>query len=127
MNSSLGSTPRSTIALLLLLALGACKSQQLQNPPPPMPVVPPTIVPETPKTPAWVGEPLSWDKLSQIDAWLASQPDGGDPYWKIEGELQLSQGRLEFARREAGGQKSPPAAAQSRINAALATFRRIAA
>jgi hypothetical protein len=134
MNSSFGPRSRlarrvrrSACALLLSASTFACRSTTQQSVPPPMPVEPMPVVPEPVRTPAWVGEPLSWEKLKEIESWIASQGEGADPYWKIEGELQLNQGRLEFARRESGGQKVAPDTVKSRIQVALAGFRQIAA
>lgn len=52
--------------------------------------------------PAWIAEPLSWEKLATIETWLATDGARARPLWRIEGELVLHLGRLEFARRDAG-------------------------
>lgn len=77
-------------------------------------------------TPAWVGMPVSWEKLNAIEAWLGEQPADSHGFWRVEGELQLQQGRLEFARRDATGKATPAAVAQ-RTQAARAGIARLIA
>jgi hypothetical protein len=121
-------------ALLLLVPLAfACKSSNRMTTyeaPVPTPTEPVASSPDVVATPEWVTEPLSWEKLAAIEAWLATQPDDGDAFWRVEGELQLAQGRLEFARRAQIGASTPkeaePAAVASRIRSARAGLQRVA-
>lgn len=56
----------------------------------------------TPSTlPDWAGESISWEKLDRIETWLAEESRGADPFWRVEAELQLAEGRMSFAS-EAG-------------------------
>ncbi len=77
--------------------------------------------------PAWIGEPLSWEKLTEIEAWLATQHGAAKGYWQIEGELQLSLGRLELAGRESANEKSASTTLQSRLRASRAGLERVVA
>lgn len=47
--------------------------------------------------PSWVDEPLSWAKLDTIESWLENIGTGASPFWRVEAELQLAEGRLSFA------------------------------
>lgn len=47
--------------------------------------------------PAWANEPLSWAKLDTIESWLENAGTGASPFWRVEAELQLAEGRLSFA------------------------------
>lgn len=78
-------------------------------------------------TPAWVGQPLSWEKLHEIEDWLTTQPSDSKSYWFIEGELELNRGRLEFARRDLGSEKSASTALQARVRAARGGFASVLA
>jgi len=78
-------------------------------------------------TPAWVGEPLSWEKLHEIESWLTAQGTDSQSYWYVEGELELNRGRLEFARRDASGEKTGASAVQARVRTARAGFERVLA
>lgn len=141
MTSRLGSTPllraRTRAALLLvpflvLGSLGACRSARTSVPPDPIatPTEPARATPEAEPTPAWVGAPLSWDKLKAIETWLAAQPAESRGFWSVEGELQLAQGRLEFARRELGKNAANSTAGAGtpagRVRAARAGLERVA-
>ena len=53
--------------------------------------------------PEWVGQPLSWSKLEEIQAWQASSLGYGSPFWKNEAELTLAEGRLTFAQDSPAG------------------------
>lgn len=57
--------------------------------------------------PDWVGTPLNWGKLERLGQWLQFEAGRYDPYWRVQAELTLGEGRLTFARRE-DGQSSPP-------------------
>jgi N-acetylmuramoyl-L-alanine amidase len=110
---------------LALACFSACKSAK----PAPETVNPEPIQPQTTSTaeaiPSWVGESLSWEKLKEIETWLATQPSTTKSYWQIEGELQLNLGRLEFARRDQGKEKATPEIVQSRMRTARAGLERV--
>lgn len=47
--------------------------------------------------PSWAGQSVSWEKLDSIERWLESESYRSDPFWRVEAELQLAEGRLAFA------------------------------
>jgi hypothetical protein len=107
---------------ILLAALSACRTTT----PPPLPAPTARSVPvET--TPAWVGEPLSWEQLREIETWLAVHGHEPGNAWAVEAELELNRGRLEFARRDASAGKVPAEAVQARVRTARAGFERVVA
>ncbi|MBL4771132.1 MAG: N-acetylmuramoyl-L-alanine amidase [Planctomycetes bacterium] len=73
-------------------------------------------------TPPWVGQENSWEKLEAINGWLATQGTYSEAYWRVEGRLQLAEGRMEFYRleRTSAGEKTN----RQRISAARADFMR---
>jgi N-acetyl-anhydromuramyl-L-alanine amidase AmpD len=108
--------------------LSACRSSK----PAPETVNPEPIGSSTARasevTPSWVGESLSWEKLKEIETWLALQPAASPKsYWQIEGELQLNSGRLAFARRDQGKEKATPEVVQARMRTARAGLERVLA
>lgn len=114
--------------ILFLLATGsACRNAPRRSEP--VPVAEPTATSAEPieTVPAWIGEPLSWNKLAEIESWLATQTGAPKGYWQVEGDLQLNLGRVEFAARERAAEKTTPASIQSRLRAARAGFERVAA
>lgn len=95
------------LALVALLSVGlaaSCRS-----------TYPSTMPEDTGRTrvsrgvPDWVGEPLSWDKLAEVETWLATEADRSTDYWRIEAMLTLAEGRLEFSLqdRETGRRGEP--------------------
>ncbi len=114
------------VAVLLLAAsFAACQAPQTLPPAPPSPSAPAT--PAVDRTPTWVGEPLSWSKLVDIESWLATREPTADPFWKVEGELTLNQGRMELARSEENGQKSTENTARARLFTSRAGLQRVIA
>ncbi len=98
-----GGRPRAfgaAIAGLFLLLVAGCRS----TPKPPVDTTSSTPGPYArtldDAVPAWLGEPLSWEKLARIEAWLANEGRSATPQWRNEAELALNSGRLAFARRE---------------------------
>jgi len=98
-----GGRPRAlgaAIAGLLLLLVAGCRStarppvEATSNEPGPYARTLDDAVP------GWLGEPLSWEKLGRIEAWLANEGRSATPQWRNEAELTLNSGRLTFARRE---------------------------
>ncbi len=77
--------------------------------------------------PDWLGEPLSWDKLARIEAWLETEGRGASPAWRIEGELALNSGRVEFARRELEADAGKAGVLVPRLRTARVGFERVLA
>ncbi len=75
--------------------------------------------------PSWVGEPEGWQKLEHIDRWLKTEARRFDAYWQLQAELALSDGRLAFAREEAGTAAAGRASWGARVFAARAGFQRV--
>jgi hypothetical protein len=110
------------------MTLGACRSTRTTAPlPPAAPITPIPVAPAVARTPQWVGEPLSWAKLAEIESWLAAEGASTDPFWRVEGELALNQGRMELSRAEKTGQKAAESAVRARLRTAHAGFRRLLA
>jgi hypothetical protein len=90
---------RSLVTALLIVALpllGGCRSVR---------PLPPDSSPGAERryddsVPGWVGQPLSWDKLAEVEAWLDGPALEASDFWRLEGVLELAQGRLEFALRD---------------------------
>jgi len=74
-------------------------------------------------TPPWADQTNSWAKLEAIHAWLDHQGDRSDPFWRVEGRLQLAEGRMEFYRAELA--QLEPGVSQQRLVAARADFLRV--
>lgn len=53
------------------------------------------------RVPIWAGHPLAWDKLRAISDWLQREGTYAEPYWVVEGHLQLAEGRLHYSHLEA--------------------------
>jgi N-acetylmuramoyl-L-alanine amidase-like protein len=102
----------------LLLSLGACRSA----PPAPMPEAPPDPVAPAP---AWLTQPLSWDKLEAMEAWLASGEAQQSPGLRLEAELELNEGRLTFSQRDMEKGKAPPETVRLRVEAAKDGFEKL--
>ena len=52
---------------------------------------------DTEALPPWAGQPTSWEKLDAIEAWLSQPAAERNPFWRIEGRLQLAEGRLDLS------------------------------
>jgi hypothetical protein len=73
--------------------------------------------------PPWAGQEISWEKLQDINSWLETQGASSEAYWRVEGRLQLAEGRMEFYRREratAGDRTN-----KQRVSSARADFLRV--
>ena len=106
---------RTAAALLLALALAACRTPPPRSPtadPGPLASTPVRASPEV--APPWIADPLSWAKLDAIEDWLASQPSSPRGFWALEGELQLQAGRIDLARRE--GEPAKPAGSDAQAS-----------
>jgi hypothetical protein len=81
------------LALSCLAALaGACKVPGTQ------PLSPERSGPQAGSDlPPWAGQPPSSEKLDAISAWLATPESGRSRFWRLEGELQLAEGRASLA------------------------------
>lgn len=82
----------------------------------------PTFAERSP-APDWRGDPLSWDKLDRIEAWLDSDATWDWPELVPEAVLELAEGRLQLAQEERAG--LPPAVLEQRLRASEAGFRRV--
>ncbi|MFT4537887.1 MAG: hypothetical protein ACI835_000319 [Planctomycetota bacterium] len=59
--------------------------------------------------PVWARESLTWEKLESIIYWLGTPESDSTGYWRVEAQLQLSEGRVTFTRRDLndGGTEIP--------------------
>jgi len=110
------------------LALGvaglfsACTTTPLGIPPAPEPDPAPADA-----TPPWVGRELSWEKLEAIETWLSTAWTGASAYWVNEARLQLGEGRVEFAKRDAADGHVPDDVLEQRLLKARTALERIVA
>ncbi|MCP5023910.1 MAG: N-acetylmuramoyl-L-alanine amidase [bacterium] len=117
------STWTLALALFALTACAAPRKSNLKAPSDPYPAH--TIKPMTGGPPPWVGQEMSWEKLEAINAWLANQGAASDPYWRVEGRLQLAEGRMRFYRNERT--TADESINRQRISTARADFMRVKA
>src|SRR5260221_362822 len=114
--------------LLPIAAFAARREVRMVEPlQPAPPASQPPIAPAVSRTPQWIGEPLSWAKLAEIEAWLATEGPSADPFWRVEGEIALNQGRVDLARAEKTGQKASDASSRGRLHTSRAGFQRVLA
>jgi hypothetical protein len=78
--------------------------------------------PEPAAAPAWVGMPLSWEKLEAIETWLMGVGPDRAPEYVTRAELELAEGRLAFAR---GDERTSGADVKARLASAETGFRRV--
>jgi hypothetical protein len=78
----------------------------------------------TSATPAWVGAPLDWNKLEEVERWLRGPDAAVNERWRVEGELTLAEGRVEFAR-EALAEDGDDQLVLARLGAARAGYQRV--
>jgi len=102
------------------LAITACKTEPRPQPPEPEPVL-------STAPPSWVKQPLSWEKLDVIEQWLETDAQRHDIGLVVEGELQLNEGRLYFARRDMEHKSVPPETLRVRVEHAKEGFDKILA
>lgn len=69
--------------------------------------------------PAWVGAEDGWGKLDRIERWLAQEAMHYAPYWRLQGELALAEGRADFAREDSSTRSA------GRLSAARLGFERV--
>lgn len=119
---------RGLLAVLLavLVPMGACRTTPPPEPLAPAPPVSPSpVAMASSRTPEWVGEPLSWSKLVDIETWLAAEGYSADPFWRVEGELALNQGRVELSRADPSGRSVADTAVRARVRTARTGFQRV--
>jgi hypothetical protein len=66
--------------------------------------------------------PLTWQKLEQIEQWLETPESRKNPGERIEAELQLNEGRVNFAKRDAERSTVPQDALRVRLQSARDGF-----
>lgn len=77
--------------------------------------------------PYWVGKPLSWSSLSEIEDWLHSDAALRNPHWRVQGELILAEGRLQLARADEAAGSTSERTLSARREAARDGFERVLA
>lgn len=77
--------------------------------------------------PGWVGQPEGWAKLDAIDRWLAGDAVRYDPYWRVQGELALADGRAAFADTELEREGTRTSRWQIRVESARSGYGRVLA
>jgi hypothetical protein len=87
---------------------------------------PPPVEPEL-VTPAWVREPLSWEKLELIERWLETESARHQPELVAEAELQLNEGRIYFSRRDLESKSVPRDTLKVRAENAKVGFEKLLA
>lgn len=120
----LGPVPAGAAWFLLGLAwiLPACRSS---SPPPASAVARPSRQPVlSAPVPEWIHQPLSWDKLAAIAAWLEGPGRKHAPDLVIEGELQLNEGRVLMTAEEADA-GIEPTVLRTRADSAIAGFESV--
>jgi len=75
--------------------------------------------------PYWSELSLSWSTLSEIEDWVASDAARQDPYWRLQAELTLAEGRVTLARQDSQRGDVATAALESRRLAAREGFQRV--
>ncbi len=90
--------------------------------------LPPERVPSSSRslprpTPSWRFQPLSWEKLASVEAWLAGEGRWAAPEQRIEAELTLAEGRSTFALRDLS--RGIGEGVSDRVAAARSGFRRV--
>ncbi|MCC6407291.1 MAG: N-acetylmuramoyl-L-alanine amidase [Planctomycetes bacterium] len=104
----------SLVSILLCFVAACTSSSKLPQQPPPVAVEEPG--------PDLTG-PLSWQKLENIESWLDTPQSQRTPEFRIELELQLHEGRVTFAQRDAERANVPHDALRVRLEAARDGFR----
>lgn len=116
------------LALAWLPAIAGCRATYPRVSPAPARQPQPAAAPSA----DWVSAPFSWDKLVAIETWLdqgqhGGGPNAGGPDLATEARLQLSEGRLEFSRRDMEGATAPSDALRLRIEASRDGFEEVLA
>jgi hypothetical protein len=103
----------------LLLVGSACVSAPIES------IDAPPEYDPSPAYPHWAGRPATWTKLGDIERWLEGDGPRRYPEQVPQAELELAEGRLELARKEAGDLSAP--VLSGRLDAAEAGFQRVLA
>lgn len=111
-------------SLLLRLGLGPLLLAACATVPPPSVDAPPEYDP-SPAYPHWLGKPVTWSKLSDIEAWLAGAGARQHPEYVPNAELELAEGRLALAEKECKGM--PASVLAGRLKVPEAGFRTLLA
>lgn len=106
---------------ITLLVAASCKSVRL---PPPPPADADQAAAGEHAAP-WRDMPLSWEKLNELEIWLAQPSAHNDPELWAEAWLQLSEGRLELAEADAMGSTVPSATVRLRLESAEDGFVKV--
>lgn len=103
---------------ITLLVAASCNSVRLP-PPPPADSDPAAAAEASSK---WRDMPVSWEKLNEIEIWLAQPNARNDEQLWAEAWLQLSEGRLELAEADSKGSNVPSATVRIRLESAQDGF-----
>jgi hypothetical protein len=114
-----GAHARSFVATLLGLLFLGCSASR------PAPEIEPVHASASPFAPDWRGEPLGWSKLDRIETWLVGPGPARFPAEVPAAELELAEGRLELACRDAA--KLERKVLELRLASAEAGFRHVLA
>ncbi len=68
--------------------------------------------------PDWRFQGLSWDKLAAIEEWLEAEGERAQDSLRLEGELQLAEGWIEFTRRDLREKSVPTESLEVRLERA---------
>jgi hypothetical protein len=118
---------RAAAALLAAAAAGACRAPAPAVAPGPAEPSEPIEALASRAEPTWVGQPLSWEKLDALELWLVEAAQEHDSALELEGRLQLSEGRLEFARRDIAAASGRNQDALGRVELARCGFEQVLA
>ncbi|MCA8979329.1 MAG: N-acetylmuramoyl-L-alanine amidase [Planctomycetes bacterium] len=75
--------------------------------------------------PYWSELALSWSTLNEIEDWIHSDAARRDPYWRLQGELVLAEGRVALAREDARNGSVASSTLETRRKAARDGFQRV--
>jgi len=114
-----GARGAALAALALSLALGGCRGAPPRQE---TSATPPAHEAE----PEWIRQPLSWEKLESIEAWLAGAGSAHGAGLRIEAQLELAEGKLEFSRRDLERGNVPAETLRVRLEAIREGFARLA-
>lgn len=108
---------RSSLVASLVLITAACTA------PPPRDLDPVPSYDTGSSYPHWSGRPVTWSKLGDIEEWLEGRGPRDYPEFVPSAHLELAEGRLALARREAKGLSAPLLA--TRLSAAEHDFHEV--
>lgn len=111
----------ATLFLFALSLLTAC--DPLRPPPAPLPPDPEPVE----VRPPWLDQPLSWEKLVNIEEWLDNEGAKHNSGLRVEAELQLNEGRVAYSRRDLEKGSAPSQTVRLRVEAARDGFNTVLA